>query len=335
MGVALIGAGMIAPSHIAALGASSSATLRCILTRHPDHARQTLGDTVPADTAFTADLAAITADPTIGMAIVATPPSIRAEVIGPLVEAGKHILLEKPVARTASEAQAVVDLCDRAGVMLGVVFQHRVRPPAIAAARYVGSGALGRLGLVEISVPLWRDQSYYDSLGRGTYARDGGGVMLTNAVHSLDLALSLTGPVTRVHGLTATTPLHRMEAEDFATAGLEFACGASGSFTASTAMFPHRTEEIRLHYEKASLCFDKDTLHIHWRDGSEAVQQHSAPEGAANGKAAWHQAIIEDFINAVRSGGQPIVSGQKALASHILIEAIETSSRTGRAVDLP
>lgn len=339
VGVALIGAGMIAKTHVAALsGAQNVARLRTIVSRSPEralHLADHYGGPVPE---FSSDLSAVAADPAISMAIVATPPSVRKDVIEELAKAGTHLLLEKPVARTPEEALEVVEICEREGVMLGVLFQHRMRTTSIAAARHVAGGKLGNLGVVEIAVPLWRDQFYYDELGRGTYARDGGGVMITNAIHSVDLALSLTGPVTRVNGMTATSSLHQMEAEDFAVAGLQFSCGAVGSFVASTAMYPHRTEVIRLHFENGSLRLDKDTLEIAWHDGrTELVGKEDTPttvKPLSGGKHEWHQAVIEDFIDAIHVGRKPMVTGREALVSQQLIAAIERSSQTGRPVDL-
>ncbi|MGP6085394.1 Gfo/Idh/MocA family protein [Antarctobacter jejuensis] len=338
LGVALIGAGMIAKTHVAALSAARrSVRLGAVVSRRPERAEYLAEHYLGDAPLFTSDLSRVTDDPSIQMAIVATPPSVRSDLIGALARAGKHILLEKPVGRSVAEAQEVVDICDRAGVTLGVVFQHRTRAPSIAAARLVAEGNLGKLGLVEIAIPLWRPQSYYDELGRGTYARDGGGVMITNAIHSIDLALSLTGPVTSVQAMTATTPLHQMEAEDFAVAGLRFACGAVGSFVASTAMFPHRTESITLHFENASLRIDKDALIVNWRDGRCETNGQTATAPAvplSGGKHEWHQAVIEDFADAIRAKRPPMVTGRQALTSQRLIEAIETSSRTGRPVDV-
>lgn len=339
IGVALIGAGMIAKTHLAALSnLQDTLALKAIVSTRPERARS-LADLYsgPAPT-FTSDIAAVASDPTIQIAIVATPPNVRKDIIETLAAAGTHILLEKPVGRTLAEAAEIVEICERAGVTLGVLFQHRMRAPAIAAARHVASGALGRLGTVEIEAPLWREQSYYDELGRGTYERDGGGVLLTNAIHSIDLALSLTGPLTSVQAMTATSPLHQMEAEDFAVVGLRFDNGAIGSLVASTAVFPHRTEVLRLHFDKASLRIDKDSLEISWRDGktdieaqSNTADTHSVLRG---GKHEWHQAVIENFVNALKTGAAPMVSGREALRSHHLIAAIETSSTTGHSVSL-
>lgn len=330
----MIGTGVIGASHVAALSAlQARAALLTVQTRRPERASDLarLYDGPPP--VLTDDLAEVTGNPDIQAVIVATPPSVRIDLIEALAGAGKHILLEKPVARTSEEARRVVEICEAAGVTLGMVFQHRFRDPSQEAARLIASGDLGALGHVEIAAPLWRDQSYYDEAGRGTYARDGGGVLLTNAIHSIDLMLSLTGPITEVQAMTATTPLHRMEAEDFAVAGLRFASGAVGSLVASTASFPPQPEVIRLHFEKASLRLDRDALEIDWRDG-RSERRGIAEADFQSMKVLWHRRVIEDFLTALETGGAPLVTGRQALAAHQLITAIEDSSRTGRRVEI-
>ena len=339
VGVALIGAGMIARTHVDALSAARDLVrLVAVVSRRPERATYLAAHYAGAAPVFTADLAEVAADPSIQMAIVATPPNVRHEVIEMLARAGKHILLEKPVARTTEDAVKVVEICEKAGVALGILFQHRARASSKAAVQYVTGGMLGNPGLVEISVPLWRDQSYYDELDRGTYLRDGGGVLITQAIHTIDLALSLTGPVTSVQAMTATTPLHHMESEDFAVAGLRFASGAVGSLEASTATFPHGNESITLHFERGSLRITKDTLEVNWRDGRREIvaTEQCDPQASplSGGNTAWHQAIIEDFADAIRQGRPPMVTGRVALESHRLIEAIEASSRTGHRIAL-
>lgn len=339
VGVALFGAGMIAPTHVTALSAlRSEIHLDAIVSQHPEKARHLAKHYEGLAPVFTNDLNSILDNPDVKVAVIATPPSIRMDIIEPLAKAGKHILMEKPIARTTSEALRVVETCESANVKLGVVFQHRMRKSSMAAASLVKSGKLGKLGLVEISVPLWRDQTYYDTLGRGTYARDGGGVLLTQAIHTIDLALSLTGDVSSVQAMTATTPLHKMEAEDFAVSGLRFASGAVGSIVASTAVYPHRRETITLHFEKGSLYVGSNSLEVCWRDGryDREVNDNTGTltnEVPAN-KHQWHQAVIEDFLQAVRQDRQPKVSGREAFKSHQLIEAIETSSQSGSLVEL-
>lgn len=338
-GIALIGAGMIAERHVMALsGLRDRVRLTTVLSRHPERAQPLAEAYEGPAPRFTDQLSAILDDPGTTTVIMATPPSVRLSLITELASAGKHILLEKPIARNLEEAEHVVDCCEKAGVTLAILFQHRVRASSLAAREWLDSGRLGRVGHVEVAIPLWRDQSYYDELGRGTYARDGGGVLLTQGIHTLDLMLSLTGSVSRVQAMTATTPLHQMEAEDLAVAGLHFTSGAVGSVVASTATFPHGRETITLHAEKGSMRIQAEVLTIHWRDGS--VEQHPAQDDASGSpgrqtpKHEWHQAVITDFLDAVVHDRKPLVSGREGLAAHALISAIETSSRTGMAVNL-
>ncbi|MBU2361056.1 MAG: Gfo/Idh/MocA family oxidoreductase, partial [Alphaproteobacteria bacterium] len=321
--VALIGAGMVARTHVAAIADAGSVRLKTICGRSLPRAQRLAGEATALTgyaVAATTDLAAVAADAQIDFAIVLTPPDARAAIIRPLAQAGKHILLEKPMGRTATEAREVVAICRAAGVTLGVVFQHRVREASRAAARRIASGDLGALGLVEIAVPWWRDQAYYDEPGRGSYARDGGGVLISQAIHTIDLALSLAGPVTSVRAMAATTRFHEMESEDFVTAGLTFANGAVGSMVASTASFPGAAESITLHFDRASLHLASGQLVTRWRDGR--VDTEGATGGTGGGADpmafthAWHEDIITDFAAAIAAGRDPIVTGQAALAAH-------------------
>ncbi|CAN0604978.1 unnamed protein product, partial [Ectocarpus sp. 12 AP-2014] len=185
-------------THAAAINASKKVTLKGVAARRQESA-QAFAAKHGVETY--ADAAAIAADPEIDFAIIVTPPNARAELIEPLARAGKPILLEKPVARDGKEAEQVVTLCEDAGVKLGIVFQHRMRQASKKATELVASGSLGALGVAEINVPWWREQAYYDEPGRGTYVRDGGGVLISQAIHTLDLALSLTGPVASVQAM--------------------------------------------------------------------------------------------------------------------------------------
>jgi len=335
LNAALIGAGMVAGTHVAALRDAAGVRLHGVWSRDPDKAAALAG---PEGARTYADVAEVAADPDVDFAVILTPPNARADLIALLIAAGKPILMEKPVARDGAEARTLVDQCVAAGVTLGIVFQHRMRAASQAAARLVAGGALGKLGLVEIAVPWWRDQSYYAEPGRGTYARDGGGVLISQAIHTIDLALSLTGPVSSVQAMTATTRFHEMEAEDMAVAGLRFANGAVGSLTAATASFPGGAEWVRLHFDRASLHLEAGVLTVSHRDGR--VETHGAKGGTGGGADpmafthAWHQGIIEDFADAIRTGRDPVVTGQAALAAHALIDAITTSARSGHVTEV-
>jgi predicted dehydrogenase len=331
----LIGAGMVAATHVAALRDAHGVRLHGVWSRNPERAAA-LAEAEGAQ--VYPDIEAIAADRAVDFAIVLTPPDARADLIAPLLAAKKPILMEKPVARDGVEARALVDQCAAAGVTLGIVFQHRMRAASRAAAALVAGETLGGLGLVEIAVPWWRDQSYYDAPGRGTYARDGGGVLISQAIHTIDLALSLTGPVASVQAMTATTRFHRMEAEDMAVAGLRFASGGVGWLTASTASFPGAAESIRLHFDRATLHLEAGVLTVTHRDGR--IETHGA-QATTGGRADpmafthdWHRAVIEDFAEAIGTGRDPLVTGRQALAAHALIDAITQSARTGHVTEV-
>ncbi|MEM8916968.1 MAG: Gfo/Idh/MocA family oxidoreductase, partial [Pseudomonadota bacterium] len=277
----------------------------------------------------------VVSDGEVDFAIIATPPNVRADLIEPLARAGKHILLEKPIARTAKESREIVQICANAGVKLGLVFQHRARQASVTAAAKIKRGEFGQLGVAEFNVPWWREQSYYDEPGRGTHERDGGGVLITQAIHTIDLGLSLTGPVRSVLAMAKTTRFHQMESEDFVVAGLEFSNGAAGSLIASTASFPGRPESITLHFDRASLHLEAGQLCITARDGTvETIGEEAGTGGGADPMAfthVWHQTIIENFVDALNGSAPLLASGVDALAAHELIDATTRSAKSGTA----
>lgn len=328
--VALIGLGMVADTHRLAMEASDLVELTTVCARRPERA-EAFGAEHGLEAAT---LQEIVADPDIDFVMVATPPNARTDIISALVGARKPILMEKPIERSLGVARAIVEQCEAANVPLGIVFQHRVRDVSQKLAEVVASGALGEIGHVEIVVPWWRDQSYYNEPGRGTIAQDGGGVLITQAIHTLDLALSFTGPVAQVQAMARTSKLHDMEAEDVVAAGLDFASGAVGTLTASTASFPGGAESITLHGTQGSAQLARAQMDIHWRDGR--TETHGAianTGGGANPMAfthAWHQGVIDDFATALDEGRPPIVTGRAALKTHALIEALSESSLEGK-----
>lgn len=340
MKLALIGLGMVAETHVRAIAAAPDLSLSGVLARDPARAASFADRMTPilgsAPSVF-ADIDAVAASD-VDFVLLCTPPDARADLVTSLARAGKPILMEKPVERTAAAATALVETCETAGVPLGIVFQHRMRAASQYLTRLLATGELGRIAAVEITVPWWRDQAYYDAPGRGTYARDGGGVLINQAIHTLDLALTYTGPVARVQAMARTTALHAMEAEDFVTAGLEFASGAVGSVTASTASHPGAPERIVLHGTHGSARLASGQLRLDMADGtSRTLGDAGATGGGADPMAfthAWHQAVIEDFAAALRDARPPACTGREALRVHHLIEAITRSSAEGRIVEV-
>ncbi len=198
------------------------------------------------------------------------------------------------------------------------------------------NGSLGAIGAVELAVPWWRPQTYYDVPGRGTYERDGGGVLMNQAIHGLDLMLDLIGPVTETTAMAGTTRLHSMESEDFVAAGLRFASGALGSVTATTASFPGRDEHLVVVGELGTATLTGGRLTIEYRDGSRDVVGEASTSGGGADPMDFphdaHQRVIEDFLDALDTGRPPGVTGRTALEVHQLIDAITRSAADGRRV---
>ena len=287
----------------------------------------------------TGDLDGLIADETVTAALLVTPPNAREELAAKLAGAGKHVLMEKPVERTTAAATRIVDACERGGVTLGVVFQQRFREGSERLHRLLADGALGELAAVQLAVPWWRPQEgYYDAPGRGTLERDGGGVLISQAIHSLDLMLSLTGPVAEVAALGGTSRMHRMETEDFVGAGLRFANGALGSLVATTACYPGGPERLVLSGTKGTATLEAGTLSLAYLDGRS--ERHGETVGSGGGADPmafphdWHKAMIADFLGALDEGRPPRVSGREALRVHRLIDALLQSARERRAVDV-
>lgn len=336
-GLGVVGAGMAAKPHAQALDAlRDSIEVRGVWRRNSAalHAFCTEHDFPPA-----ASYEAMLDDPEIDAILILTPPNARAELVAAAAAAGKHVLMEKPVERTTATARAIVEGCEKAGVTLGIIFQHRFRAASQALAAKVASGELGKLFAVHLVVPWWRpQQGYYDKPGRGTLAQDGGGVLITQAIHSLDLMLSLCGPVKAVTALAATTGFHQMETEDFVAGGLEFANGAVGALMATTANFPGSPESLTLNFEKASATLTGGNLTLSWLDGrTQTIGETSSSGGGADPMAFpfdWHMAQIADFSEAVQAGRQPVSTGRTALKVHELIDALIASARQGQRVEL-
>ncbi len=336
-GVALVGTGMVARAHARSLqDLADRVDVRGVYSRDPERR-----SAFAAEFGFpaAASLEALLADPAVEIVVVITPPNARLDIVEAAARAGKHLLLEKPLERTAEAATRVVRLCAEAGVRLGVVFQERLRPPAIALRDLVVSGELGDIVAGQCLVPWWRPQSYYDEPGRGTYARDGGGVLITQAIHSLDLLCMLMGPVAEVQAMVGTTGLHRMESEDSVTAGIRFASGALGTVWATTAAYPGAAESIGIDFERGAARLSGGALTVSRHDGS--TRTVGAGDGETGGGAdpmafshQRHRAVIADFVAAVRENRDPLIRGTDALEVQLLIEAIVASSRERRTIAL-
>jgi predicted dehydrogenase len=270
-------------------------------------------------------------DPEVDAVLLLTPPATHLELGGRALQAGKHLLVEKPLEIDTAKAAALVEAARRADRRLGVVLQHRFRKASRRAAELIAAGALGRIEAASVAIPWWRPQTYYDEPGRGTLARDGGGVLMTQAIHTLDLFRSLVGVRAVKAAQAVTTGLHRMETEDFVTALVSLGNGAPGSILATTAAYPGRPERIDIIGSRGSLLLDGENLAFESLDGTtESLDTDAGSSAGANPMGFSHEAhkaLISDFLDAVESGRPPAVSGEEALATQLLIERILRTAR--------
>jgi predicted dehydrogenase len=324
IGLAIIGLGPASQPHSKSLlDLSDRIDVHWAASRSPERV-QAYQQQFPFRT--TTDLDAAIQDPAVNAVLVLTPPSSHLEVSKRCFAAGKHVLVEKPLELTLDRAEQLVAAAQAAGVTFGVVLQQRFRLGSLRLRHALLSGEIGMVQAGFLSVPWWRPQSYYDEPGRGTLARDGGGVLLTQAIHSLDLFRSLVGVSSVIAADVRTTDLHRMETEDYVSALLRLGNGSPGTLMATTAAYPGHPERIEVIGTKGFASLIGGTLRLSFLDGREAIVEAEGSTGSGASIMDFphdaHRALITDFADAIHDRRQPIVSGEEALESQRLISAV-------------
>jgi predicted dehydrogenase len=332
--VAIIGLGMAVKPHALALMDLAGAGRVEIAGGFSPSMERRVRFTEAYGLPFAENLEQIIDDKTVDVVLILTPPFQHLDLVRRAAEAGKHILLEKPIEGSTARAVELVAACEAAGVTLGVVFQHRFRAGARALAQAIADGRLGRLLSASASIRWWRGPDYFAQAGRGMKARDGGGVLLTQAIHTLDLFLSLTGPLKRVAAQARTSSLRQIDTEDIVAAALEFENGAIGVLDATTVTYPGFPERIEIAGELASAVLEVEKLELYFHDGKR--ETHGAATGEGGGGAdpmafnhAYHRDLISDFLDAIEQRRAPLSSGRVALRVHHAIDALLASSEAG------
>ena len=270
-------------------------------------------------------LETILEDRSVQAVAVLTPPNTHLEIVERCAAAGKHVLLEKPLEISTARAEKLVH--SMKSHQLAVVLQNRHKPATKRLVQLLAAGELGRLVAASAYVELWRPQSYYDQPGRGTKARDGGGVLLTQGIHTLDVLIALAGEPTQVKSFVTTTPVHRMETEDLVCAALRWKGGALGVVYATTSNYPGTPERIEIVGERGTATLAGTLAEIRWHDGRT---ERAGEQGTAGGAGAdpmafphdYHRAVWSDFLDAIERKRAPLVSGAEALKVHRLIDRI-------------
>jgi UDP-N-acetyl-2-amino-2-deoxyglucuronate dehydrogenase len=345
-GCALVGCGLIAQFHAKAIAEVPNARVAALVSRHPDNARK-LAAAVGLDCPHFTDLADALKLPDVDVVIVTTPSGAHLEPAVAAARAGKHVVVEKPLEITVERCDRIIAACDQNGVQLCTIFPSRFGDANRALKQAVESGRFGRLTLGETTCKWWRPQSYYDEGGwKGTLALDGGGALMNQAIHNVDLLLWMMGDVTHVSGFTATLAHERIEVEDTAVACLRFAHGALGVIQATTSVHPGLPKTIAVHGDRGSVVIEQDDL-LMWKFAEETAadealrrqfaQKTGASGGSSNPAAISHQGHarqLTDFVEAIRKGGRPLVDGREGRKAVAVIGAIYRSAATGQTVEL-
>lgn len=332
--IALIGLGMaVKPHALSLLDLSERVEVAAAYARSPERRAQ-FAESYPFPVVDT--LAAIENDRTIDTVLILTPPWTHDELVRRCAAAGKNVLIEKPIDVNGQRAAALVDYCDAAGVACGVVFQHRFRAASLELHALLERQGLGEILSASASIRWWRDANYFAQAGRGMQARDGGGVLLTQVIHTLDLLLHLVGTPKSVVALVDNTGLRGLDTEDRVAAAVRWANGASGVIDATNLAYPGFPERIDIAGTLGSAVLEGERLLVQLKDGSEI--RVDAPAGSSGGadpmafSHSAHRGLISEFFDAIDAGRAATNSARSGLAVQHLIDALLHSARTQSAV---
>jgi UDP-N-acetyl-2-amino-2-deoxyglucuronate dehydrogenase len=329
--IGLIGSGNISQTHARAASAIPNVQIAAIYGTNP----QTVTSLAAEHQAKPyQDFAAFLTHKPMDLVILGTPSGLHAEQGVAAAQHGLHVLTEKPLDINTKNADALIAAADKANVKLAVIFQDRLKPNVQRLKRWLDRGVLGKPLLVDARVKWYRPHDYYsNSKWRGTFALDGGGALINQAIHTVDLLPYLLGDVARVQARTATV-LHKIEAEDTAVATLEFASGAVGTLLATTAAYPGYPRRIEITGTQGTVILEHDRIIAAdlrnppaGLDAMTTGDSNQSASSAAVTDISGHQAILEDFLQAIANNTEPICNGREGRRSLALVEEIYAAAR--------
>ncbi len=344
LGFAIIGCGMIARFHARALADVPGTKVTALVSRSADSAVK-MKDELKLDCAIETDLATTLRRPDVDVVIITTPSGAHMEPAVAAAEAKKHVVVEKPLEISLERCDRIIDACQRNNVQLCTIFPSRFGDANIELKKAVTQGRFGRLTLGETTCKWWREQSYYDLGGwKGTQALDGGGALMNQAIHNVDLLLWMMGDVAQIMGFTAMLAHERIEVEDTAVACIRFKSGALGVIQATTSVWPGLPKTIGVHGDQGSAVIEQDDL-LRWdfktaKTEDDAIRQRFAQKVGASGGSSNPAAIshtgharqLADFVEAITKSRPPLVDGREGRKAVEVILGIYASMREGKAV---
>ncbi|MCE5323277.1 Gfo/Idh/MocA family oxidoreductase [bacterium] len=334
----IIGCGVIAPCHTYGIENSEGARLVAVCDVVKEKAKA-ISEENGSPKVYT-NYKKLLADPEVDAVCICTPSGLHAKIGIDAAKAGKHVLSEKPIDITLKNIDALIDACHKANVKLGGIFQRRTSENWIKVRNAVRGGKLGKMVLGDAYIKYYRSQEYYDSGDwRGTWKLDGGGALMNQGVHCIDLLNWIMGPIESIYAHAA--PLVRnIEVEDTAVAAVKFKNGAFGVIECTTSVNPGLNHRMEFHGENGSIRIEGEQI-IDWNvpdDGKpenvDDTKDTAASDPTNIGKEG-HRILIQDFVQAIQDDRDPMVTGQEARKAVELILAIYKSSRTGKPITLP
>lgn len=336
----IIGTGNIAAFHAAAIGAAKNSVLTAVCGISLEQAKA-FGEKYGVS--GESDLQTFLAREDVDAVTIATPSGLHADVAIPSARAGKHILCEKPLEINLERVTRIIQACEENKVLLACVFQSRLNKNIQHIRRAIDAGRFGRLVLANIQIKWFRSQTYYDNgQWRGTWSLDGGGALMNQGIHLVDLLVHLAGRPESVHAYTGTLTHTGIEVEDTVVAAIRFKNGAMGTIEASTSCAPGFPRRLEISGEKGSVVMEDDCLtrweFIEPQPGDDAVRADGMKgdglqSGATDPNAISHEGhrrLIEDLAEAIHEGREPAIPGREGLLAVELISGIYESSKTGQ-----
>jgi UDP-N-acetyl-2-amino-2-deoxyglucuronate dehydrogenase len=345
IGFGIVGCGMISNFHARAIADVRGAKLVASFDTRAESAEKFAA--ANGCQAYT-DLKKMLADPKVEIVTIATPSGAHMEPAVAAARAGKHVIIEKPLEITLKRCDQIINACEKAGVKCGAIFPSRFHDSSVKLKKAIDGGRFGRLTLGDAYVKWYRTQEYYDSgAWRGTWVLDGGGALMNQAIHSVDLLTWFMGPVAEIQANTATLAHQRIEVEDAAVATLRFANGALGVLEATTAAFPGYLKRIEIHGSEGSALLEEEDLRA-WDFAKsrkedkailEQMKRHKSTGGGASDPAAighhGHTLQFQDFVDAVKKNRRPAVDGYEGRRSVEIILGVYKAAETGKPMKLP
>ena len=345
IGFGIIGCGMISRFHSRAIDDLRGTKLVACYDRVPQAA-----ESLASETGCRAygNLKQMLADKDVDVVTICTPSGAHLEPCIDAARAGKHVIVEKPLEITLRRCDRMIQECKKQGVVLSTIFPSRFHASSVEMKRAIDQGRFGKLTLGDAYVKWYRSKEYYESgAWRGTWKLDGGGALMNQAIHSVDLLIWLMGPIRQIRAHAATLVHRKIGVEDVASASLQFANGALGTIEATTTAWPGFMKRIEIHGAEGTAMMEEEDIKV-WdfarknrRDAAirrQLTDRTKSSGGAADPAAIGHHghtAQFKDVLTAIRKSQKPAVDGAEGRRAVEVILGIYKAAETGRSIELP